>query len=103
MTARGAADLGLILVAASTAFAFLQLRRGGLDVISRVGLFVNLAGMSVLWLRTDKAMEGPILLQFGTRHGLTVADLLVLFPAVLCLWLTGVLQPLRVSARLNRK
>ncbi|MFN2538240.1 MAG: hypothetical protein ABR549_08815 [Mycobacteriales bacterium] len=103
MSARLAADLGLLMLLAVSGFAFRQLRQGGLDVISRAGLFVNLAGVSVLWLRTDKAMEGPILVVLGARHGVTTADLLVFVPAVLCLWLTDVVQVSLVSARLKRR
>ena len=103
MTARAAADLGLLLLVASCAFAFAQLRQGGLDLVSRAGLFVNLAGTSVLWLRTDKPVEGAILLRLGPGHGLTSADLLVVVPGLLCLWLTGVVQPVWVSAREKRR
>ena len=103
MTALGAAHLGFLLLLASSLFAFHQLRRRDLDLISRVGLFVHLTGMSALWLRTDKPVEGPILLSLGPHHGLTAADLFVVVPMTLCLRLTGVVQPLRVSARENRR
>ena len=98
-----AADLGLLLLLAVCAFAWQQLRRGGLDLISRTGLFVNLVGVSALWLRTDKPMEGPILMVIAPRHGVTLADVLVVVPGLLCLRLLELGQPSRVSARLNRR
>jgi hypothetical protein len=103
VSAHTAAGLGFGLLAASCGFAWWQIRQGALDLASRLGLGVHLLGMAVLWLRTDKPVEGTILLRLGERHGLTAADLLVVVPAALSLWLTGLVQPSRVSARLKRR
>lgn len=98
-----AAYLGLLMLLAVSGFSWQQLRQGGLDVISRAGLFVNLLGVSALWLRTDKPIEGPILAIIEPRHGLTLADLLIIVPALLCVRLLDVVEPQRVLARLKRR
>jgi hypothetical protein len=102
MTARLAAQLGLLLLLAVSAYAHVQRRRGGLDRVMTAGLVVNLAGVAGLWLRTDKPFEGPTLLALGTGHGLTVADLLVVVPFALA-WRLSSDQGLRVSALLKRR
>jgi hypothetical protein len=86
--ARLAADLGLLLLLAVSGYAVLQARRGGLDPLMRAGLVVNLLGVAVLWLRTDKPVEGATLVVLAARHGITVADLLVALPLAVALWLS---------------
>ena len=83
MLALAAAYLGLLVMLGVSAFAADQVRRGGLDHIMRSGLVVNLAGAAVLWLRTDKPVEGPVLLIIRPGHGITVADVLVALPLAL--------------------
>ena len=102
MFARLAADLGLLLLLGVSGYAVAQVRRGGLDPLMRTGLVVNLLGVAVLWLRTDKPVEGTTLVVLGTRHGITVADLLVALPLAVAAWL-AVGQSSRVSARLKRR
>lgn len=102
MPALFAAGLGLLLLLAVTGYAPDQLRRGGLDPLMRAGLVLNLTGVAVLWLRTDKPVEGRVLLVLGTGHGLTASDLLVVLPLAVALPLvTG--QVSRVSALLKRR
>ncbi len=95
-----AAYLGMALLLLVSGYAAAQVRRGGLDRAMRAGLLVNLAGVAVLWLRTDKPIEGRTLLVLGERHGLTVADLLVVVPLLVA---GAVAQSVRVSARENRR
>ena len=75
-----AAYLGMLMLLSVSTFAVGQVRQGGLDHIMRSGLVVNLLGAAVLWLRTDKPIEGPILLVIAPSHGVTLADLLVALP-----------------------
>lgn len=99
MSALLAAQLGLLLLVAVSGYAWDQVRRGGLDLLMRAGLAANLLGVAVLWLRTDKPVEGSILLVLGPRHGVTVADLLVALPlGVLVRVLAGQWSQLRVLA-----
>jgi hypothetical protein len=70
----------MIMLLVVSAYAWDQVRRGALDALMRAGLLLNLFGVAVLWLRTDKPMEGPILLVLATRHGITLADLLIVVP-----------------------
>jgi hypothetical protein len=105
MLATLAAELALALLAVVCGFAWTQLRRGDLDTITRAGLFVNLLGVALLWLRADKPIEGPILLVVEPTHGLTLADLLAAVPLLLA-WRTFDVQlfPVSaVSARLKRR
>jgi Co/Zn/Cd efflux system component len=97
-----AAELALALLVVVCGFAWAQLRRGGLDTITRAGLFVNLVGVALLWLRADKPIEGPILLVVEPTHGLTLADLLAAVPLLLA-WRTFDVQLSLVSARLKRR
>ena len=97
-----AAELTLAILAMVCAFAWTQLRRGGLDTITRAGLFVNLLGVALLWLRADKPIEGPVLLVVEPTHGLTLADLVAAVPLLLA-WRTFDVQLSAVSARLKRK
>ena len=96
-----AAYLGLTMLLLVSGFAALQVRRGGLDAVMRAGLTVNLAGVALLWLRTDKPVEGPILVVLAPQHGITVADLLVAVPMLVALGVSG--QSVRVSALLKRR
>ena len=81
-------------------YALWQRRQGGLDTAMRAGLVVNLLGSTLLWLRCNKVVEGPILLVLGQRHGLTGSDLF----AIPSLVLIGLLaRDQRVSARLKRR
>jgi len=99
-----AAYLGMAMLLVVSGFAVMQLRRGGLDLTMGAGLVVNLAGVGVLWLRTDKPIEGPTLLTLGVGHGLTVADLLVAVPVLVAAAVTvAVAQSVRVSALLKRR
>ena len=100
MSALLAARLGLLLLGLVTGYAWWQRRRGGLDLLMRAGLAVNLLGAAVLWIRTDKPVEGPTVVPLGTTHGVTVADLLV-GPALLLVLLLA--RDQRVSARLKRR
>jgi hypothetical protein len=102
MTARLAAHLGLVLLLTVSAYAYRQRRLGGLDRVMTAGLVVNLAGVATLWLRTDKPVEGPILLGLGSRHGVTLADLLVALPLAIA-WGLASDHGLRVSALLKRR
>jgi hypothetical protein len=102
MTAKLAAQFGLLLLLAVCGYAHRQRRIGGLDRIMTAGLVVNLLGVAGLWLRTDKPYEGPTLIGLGTRHGVTVADLLVVVPFALA-WRLSSDQGLRVSALLKRR
>jgi Co/Zn/Cd efflux system component len=102
MFATLAAELALALLAIVCGFAWAQLRRGGLDTITRAGLCVNLVGVALLWLRADKPIEGPILLVLEPTHGLTLADLLAAVPLLLA-WRTFDVQLSLVSARLKRR
>lgn len=84
MLARLAAFLSFALLLSVSGFAWAQSRRGGLDVLARAGLGFNLLGTAVLWLRTDKPVEGRVLVVLSQRHGVTTADLLVALPLLLC-------------------
>jgi hypothetical protein len=97
-----AARIGLVLLLAVSGFAADQLRRGGLDALMRNGLLANLLGVTALWLRTDKPIEGRILWVIAPRHGITTADLLVMLPVGVA---TALLSDhgSRVLARLNRR
>jgi hypothetical protein len=101
---RGAAHLSFALMVVVLGYAGHQRRRGGLDTAMRVGLVANLLGTTVLWLRANKVIEGPVLLVVATKHGLTLADLLGIPSAALALLLLREeLVGQRVSARLNRR
>ncbi|MCU1602731.1 MAG: hypothetical protein JWO22_3440 [Frankiales bacterium] len=95
-----AAYLGMAMLLLVSGYAADQVRRGGLDLAMSAGLVTNLLGVAVLWLRTDKPIEGATLLTLATRHGLTVADLLVAVPLLMAL---AVAQSVRVSAREKRR
>jgi Co/Zn/Cd efflux system component len=97
-----AAELALALLVVVCGFAWAQLHRGGLDTVTRAGLFVNLVGVALLWLRADKPIEGPILLVVEPTHGLTLADLIAAVPLLLA-WRTFDVQLSLVSARLKRR
>jgi hypothetical protein len=101
VSAKLAADLGLLLMLLVSGYAADQVRRGGLDDLMRAGILANLLGVVALWLRVDKPMEGPILLVLGPRHGVTVADLLVVVPVAVAGWLVAG-QRSRVRALLSR-
>jgi hypothetical protein len=100
VSVRGAAYLSFVLMLVVLGYATRQRRRGGLDGLMRAGLVVNLAGTTLLWLRCNKVVEGPILLVLGQRHGLTGSDLFAI-PSVLLMGLLA--RDQRVSARLNRR
>ncbi|MCU1622022.1 MAG: hypothetical protein JWL79_867 [Frankiales bacterium] len=101
VSANLAADLGLLLMLLVSGYAAGQVRRGGLDDLMCAGILANLLGVAALWLRVDKPMEGPILLVLGPRHGVTVADLLVVVPVAVAGWLVAG-QRSRVRALLTR-
>lgn len=103
MPALPAAALGMLVVLLTSGFAWGQVRQGGLDHIMRTGLVVNLVGAAILWLRTDKPIEGSTLFVLGPRHGLTVADLLALLPLAVagCLVIGEQLAPWRLLRTLD--
>ena len=70
-------------------------------LLALIPIALLLLGVAVLWLRTNKPIEGHTLIALGERHGVTVADLLVFIP----LWQAWLLarQDSRVSALLNRR
>ena len=52
----------------------------------------------VAWLAVNKPLEGPVLLGISEDHGVTLADVLVVPPAVLCLAVAA-----RASVRWSRR
>jgi len=52
-------------------------------LVPRPIVLVALLVLSVVWLRVNGPVEGPVLAAFSDEHGLTVADL-----AVLLAWAT---------------
>ena len=52
-------------------------------LVPRPTVLAALLVLSVVWLRVNGAVEGPVLIAFSEAHGLTVADL-----AVLLAWAT---------------
>ena len=102
MSALGAAHLAFWFLLVVSLYAALQLRRGSLDLVMRLGLAANLLGAAVLWLRTDKPVEGRTLLLLAHDHGVTSGDLLMVLPTALAVVvLRG--QVGRVSALLKRR
>jgi len=51
------------------------------SVNPRLLLLATVGALDVVWLLSNRPLEGPVLLTFTEHHGLTVADLAVLVTA----------------------
>lgn len=73
---------------AGVVLAGLVLVAGTHDLLGRWGAWL-LAALSVLWLRVNGPVEGPLLWEVTSDHGLTAADLAGLTGLAVAAWRLG--------------